>query len=81
MRYASVLPSSLLTSTWYATLTAFVAVNTLVYVVLSISKVLPRIHPSTWLRRGGARRRRESRSIYPDSTVPTPRQADSTRNG
>ena len=64
---ASVLPSSWLTSTWYATLTAFVAVNTLVYVVLSISKILPRIHPTTWFRpANGASRRREGRSIYPD---------------
>jgi len=63
----SLFPSSWLTSTWYATLTAFVAVNTLVYVVLSISKILPRLHPTTWISRGnGASRRRESRSIYPD---------------
>ena len=64
---ATVFPSSWLTSPWYATLTAFVAVNTLLYVVLSISKILPRVHPTTWLlSRDGASRRRESRSIYPD---------------
>lgn len=63
------LPSSWLVSDWYATLTAFVAVNTLIYVVLSVSKVLPRLHPTTWLRDGNANsRRRESRSIYPDPT-------------
>lgn len=63
---ASVLPASWLTSTWYATLTAFVAVNTLVYVVLSVSKILPRLHPTTWLPgQRGANRRRESRSIHP----------------
>jgi len=63
---SSVLPSSWLVSDWYATLTAFVAVNTLIYVVLSVSKVLPRLHPTTWLRSGDdATRRRESRSIYP----------------
>lgn len=65
---AGVLPSEWLTSPWYATLTAFVAVNTLVYVVLSVSKILPRVHPSTWLRRGGTSRRRETRSIYPERT-------------
>ncbi len=63
----TVFPSSWLTSPWYATLTAFVAVNTLLYVVLSISKILPRVHPTTWLLSSeGASRRRESRSIYPD---------------
>lgn len=63
----AVFPSSWLASSWYATLTAFVAVNTLVYVVLSISKILPRVHPTTWFRRGnGISRRRETRSIYPD---------------
>ena len=67
----NVLPSSWLSSTWYATLTAFVAVNTLVYVVLSVSKVLPRVHPTTWLRTdSAASRRRESRSIFPERPVP-----------
>jgi hypothetical protein len=62
-----VFPSEWLTSPWYATLTAFVAVNTLLYVVLSISKILPRAHPTTWFRAGStASRRRETRSIYPD---------------
>ncbi len=68
---ASVLPSEWLASSWYSTLTAFVAVNTLVYVVLSISKILPRAHPTTWFRGGnGASRRRETRSIYPDGADP-----------
>jgi hypothetical protein len=66
----SVLPSAWLTSSWYATLTAFVAVNTLVYVVLSVSKILPRLHPTTWFRSDGANRRRETRSIYPDGVGP-----------
>ena len=65
------LPSEWLASSWYSTLTAFVAVNTLVYVVLSISKILPRAHPTTWFRGGnGASRRRETRSIYPDGADP-----------
>ena len=63
---ASLLPHSWLTTGWYATLTAFVAVNTIIYVVLSVSKVLPRLHPTTWLHRDGITRRRESRSIHPD---------------
>lgn len=65
---SAVFPSSWLTSTWYGTLTAFVAVNTLVYVALSISKILPRVHPTTWFRRqNGASQRRETRSIYPEA--------------
>jgi hypothetical protein len=68
---AAVLPASWLTSPWYATLTAFVAVNTLLYVVLSVSKILPRLHPTTWFaRRNGMSRRRETRSIYPRGTAP-----------
>jgi hypothetical protein len=64
---SNVFPTEWLSSPWYATLTAFVAVNTLVYVVLSVSKILPRVHPTTWWRGGGgAGRRRESRSIYPE---------------
>ncbi len=71
----ALLPSSWLTSSWYATLTAFVAVNTLVYVVLSITKTLPRLHPTTWLRGGsGISRRRESRSIYPEAGQQQPSQ-------
>jgi hypothetical protein len=68
MLMSNVFPSEWLSSSWYATLTAFVAVNTLVYVVLSVAKILPRVHPTTWWRGGGASsRRRESRSIYPDA--------------
>jgi hypothetical protein len=68
---AGVLPHEWLTSAWYATLTAFVAVNTIVYVVLSVSKILPRLHPTTWLRRDdGGTRRREDRSIYAGTRSP-----------
>ncbi len=63
-------PASWLASQWYATLSAFVAVNTLVYVVLSVSKTLPRLHPTEWLRRDGVTRRRESRSIHPEVALP-----------
>lgn len=66
----SAFPSVWLNTSWYSTLTAFVAVNTLIYVVVSISKILPRIHPTTWLGRGkGASRRSETRSIYPDGAT------------
>jgi uncharacterized membrane protein YecN with MAPEG domain len=66
----AILPNTWLTSSWYATLTGFVAVNTLLYVVLSVSKILPRVHPTTWFSRGGISRRRETRSIYPESMEP-----------
>lgn len=66
-----ILPHEWLTSSWYATLTAFVAVNTILYVVLSVSKIVPRMHPSGWLRRGhDATRRSENRSIYGDQAPP-----------
>jgi len=67
---ANVFPSEWLSSGWYATLTAFVAVNTLVYVVLSVAKILPRVHPTTWWRDGSSSSsRRETRSIYPDEPL------------
>lgn len=68
---AGVLPHEWLTSSWYAALTAFVAVNTILYLVLSVSKVMPRLNPGAWLRRrDGAPARRESRSIYGDAGAP-----------
>lgn len=70
MAHTAFLPGSWLTSPWYSTLTAFVAVNTLVYVVVSVSKILPRVHPTTWLSRDAASRRRETRSIHPDGADP-----------
>ena len=36
------LPGSVLSSDWFQVLSAFVAVNTLVYAVLSVSKLIPR---------------------------------------
>jgi hypothetical protein len=66
-------PTWWLGTPWYATLTAFVAVNTLVYVVLSVAKIAPPAHPGQWLyalRNPG--RRREDRSIHPPG-VPLPK--------
>lgn len=59
------LPESTLQARWFVVLTGFVAVNTLVYVTLSIAKSLPRIYPRDLLPRRYARR--ETRSIYPDA--------------
>ena len=60
-----ILPESTLQSHWFVVLTGFVAVNTLVYVTLSIAKSLPRLYPRDFLPRRHARR--ETRSIYPDA--------------
>lgn len=53
-------------------LTAFVAINTVIYSVLAVAKILPRVYPSTWFR--GRNRRVEDRSIFPAglSAVPEP---------
>ena len=59
-----VLSESTLQSPWFVVLAGFVAVNTLVYVTLSVAKALPRVYLRDWLPRRYARR--ETRSIYPD---------------
>ena len=60
------LPETLLQSDWFSILATFVAINTVIYVVLGIVKVLPKIR-----RRGhaGASRRTETRSIHPDAAL------------
>ncbi|GAA3823289.1 hypothetical protein [Cellulomonas soli] len=62
---AAVLPATLLTSAPVRILAAFVAINTVMYGALALSKVLPKMHPSRWLRRDN--RRAEDRSIHPPS--------------
>ena len=61
------LPESLLQSPFFGVLSAFVAINTLVYCTLAVAKILPKIYPSDWFR--GANRRTETRSIYPDAPI------------
>ncbi|MFZ2012381.1 MAG: hypothetical protein WAV00_00990 [Nocardioides sp.] len=57
------LPASILSSQWFAVLSAFVAINTVMYVALAIAKMLPRVHVGdVWHRR---ERRRTNRSIHP----------------
>lgn len=58
------LPESTLDQQWFRVLAAFVAVNTLVYVTLSIARSLPRFYLSDWLPRRHFRA--ETRSIHPD---------------
>ena len=57
------LPASVLGSEWFAVLSAFVAINTVLYTVLAIAKILPKIYVSDlWQRRD---RRVANRSIHP----------------
>lgn len=66
-----VLPESTLASPWFAVLSAFVAINTVLYTALAIAKILPKIYISDlWHRR---ERRQVNRSIHP-----TPEGADSS---
>jgi hypothetical protein len=59
------LPESIMHSQWYDVLAVFVAVNTVLYLTLSIIKLLPKAYLSDWVVQRN--RRAESRSIYPDS--------------
>lgn len=59
------LPVSTLESGWFGVLAAFVAINTVLYVALAVSKILPKVYVGDWLPR--RYRRAETRSIYPDA--------------
>jgi hypothetical protein len=58
---ASLLPQSIMHTPWFATLTVFVAVNTLLYLTLAIVKLLPKLYLSDWVDHRD--RRSEPRSI------------------
>lgn len=58
------LPESVLYSDWFGILATFVAINTVIYVVLGLIKVLPKVR---FARHRGASRRSETRSIHPDA--------------
>lgn len=60
----ALLPAPILSGQWFAVLSAFVAINTVAYVVLAIAKMCrPRVDVSDlWHRR---ERRRTHRSIHP----------------
>ncbi len=57
-------PEALVRSHGFAILAAFVAINTVVYVALSIAKALPKIYVADHLPR--RYERAETRSIHPD---------------
>lgn len=60
-------PEGWLDSDFIAVLSAFVAINTVLYVTLAIFKLLPKIYLSDFVHRRN--RRRETRSIHPDDPV------------
>ncbi|UMG91903.1 hypothetical protein [Nocardioides sp. TF02-7] len=49
---------------WVGVLSAFVAVNTVMYVALAVAKMLPKVYVADWLPR--RHQRAETRSIHPD---------------
>ncbi|WP_253904243.1 hypothetical protein [Arthrobacter sp. Br18] len=57
-------PEAILNSDLFAVLSAFVAINTVMYAALSIAKVLPKVYYTDWIHRPG--KRSETRSIHPD---------------
>ncbi|MCL2515683.1 MAG: hypothetical protein FWD85_09440 [Microbacteriaceae bacterium] len=75
------LPQSTLYSAWFGILTAFVAVNTVMYLALAILKLLPPMHPSGWFRRGNTRS--ETRNIDPNAPIggPQPRRPRGSARG
>ena len=58
------LPDGILRSDDFAILAAFVAINTVMYVVLAAAKMLPKVYFSDLVSRRN--RRIETRSIHPD---------------
>ena len=63
--FANVLPESIMHSPWFAALSMFVAINTIVYLTLAIIKLLPKAYLSDWVDQRN--RRSETRSIYPEA--------------
>lgn len=57
-------PEALVRSDAFAILAAFVAINTVIYVALTVAKALPKVYFGDFLPR--SYERTETRSIYPD---------------
>lgn len=62
------LPEGLMHTRWFAILSTFVAVNTVLYLTLAIIKILPKAYLSDWVDHRN--RRAETRSIYPEGDAP-----------
>ena len=58
------LPAELLASPFFQFLSAFVAINTIMFAALAIAHMLPKVYFSDFVARRG--RRKETRSIRPD---------------
>jgi len=58
------LPENIMHTQWFAVLSVFVAVNTVLYLTLAIIKLLPKVYLSDWIAQHN--RRGETRSIYPN---------------
>jgi hypothetical protein len=58
------LSQNIMHTQWFAVLSTFVAVNTVLYLTLAIIKLLPKAYLSDWVDQRN--RRAETRSIYPD---------------
>ncbi|WP_404288055.1 hypothetical protein [Glutamicibacter arilaitensis] len=61
-----ILPENVLYSSWFSVLASFVAINTLIYLVLGVMKIIPVIRLSAGR---GRERRSETRNIDPDASV------------
>jgi hypothetical protein len=64
---AGLLPERVMYTQWFAALSMFVAVNTVLYLTLAIIKLLPKAYMSDWVNHRN--RRSETRSIYPEGAV------------
>jgi hypothetical protein len=64
------LPDSVLTTPFFAIFSAFVGINTVIYVSLAVAKILPKLYPTDWA--GGRSRRARDRSIYGLDLNPAP---------
>jgi hypothetical protein len=73
--FASVLPQNVMHGAWFAALSMFVAINTVLYLTLAIIKLLPKAYLSDWVDQRN--RRSESRSIYSDVDAGTPQERTS----
>jgi hypothetical protein len=58
-----VFPEAVVHSAPFSVLAAFVAINTVMYGVLALAKMLPKVYPSSLVR--GRNRRAQNRSIDP----------------
>lgn len=63
VRTGILLPESVLDTSLFAILAAFVAINTVIYAALALANILPKVYPTDWIT--NRNRRTETRSIYP----------------